>query len=70
MRKLNSRQKAILDNTPVSTVDITPDLLTKLETINDYETLLADARRYLMDKYFKNLYGKRGDIKENTQKDT
>lgn len=55
-RKLTKKQKALLDK-QVETKDLfdvleVDGLIEKLEKINDYETLIHDANRYLTDKSF------------------
>lgn len=55
-RKLTKKQKALLDK-QVETKDLfdvleVDGLIEELEKINDYETLIHDANRYLTDKSF------------------
>ena len=53
MRKLNKKQKKILDmeamRSIISVDDIENSIWKELEGLNDYETLWSDANRYLWD---------------------
>lgn len=64
MRKLNSKQKTIIDkwleqNTEIDVLDSQDmDAITteRLEELNDYENLYVDIDRYLSDKLFERNY--------------
>lgn len=53
-RKLTIAQKKILEcqTDKLGWDDLSPSVQSKLEAINDYETLWADASRYLSDLYY------------------
>ena len=63
-RKLTSKQKKLIEefyNSNKDAFEITCDseLFKKLESINDYETLLMDAERYMRDIKMEDMYGKK-----------
>lgn len=59
MRKLNAQQKKILSSLNVIDVDaIDSQTWKKIEGINYYETLYADANRFLIDNYSANEHKK------------
>ena len=57
MRKLNKKQKDILDSLNVLTLE-DETVIEKLEKINMFENLISDANRYLIDKHNERLYKK------------
>ena len=63
MRKLSIKQKKVIDTVVGQgfyCMSQVPNIMSKLEQINDYETLWSDAERYLNDKESELKYGKRG----------
>ena len=55
MRHLTSKQKKLIEEyVKKNELNITHELISKLEAINDYETLYTDVKRYAEDYFMDN----------------